>query len=340
MKTSMLLSFITSFCGGQDTVKIKSDFRQQETFPFTRYFKSTTIVSPDSAYQFLLQHSQLTQKQTDPFIGIVREPYWFLTEFKNESNDTEFIFEIQHSHLRHIDFYEIHNSHISYKNTVGELHPFNNRPIHHRHFSFPVKLERGQAIGVLLYVDQQNSLGMPTRLWSSVAFHAHDYNFNLMAGMVIGFLIFCFFISIVAFAFIRQVVFGWYAVYLFFTTVYIFTDLGLSFQYIFPTLTRVDGPLSVYAPLLVFVGLTKFVIEFLSLKKTFKGIYYFLTGLILFLLLLIVIDLIFQESFRQFSFYVLPVVFGLILVGLLVIFVSGIMSFLTNRKIAVYLLAS
>lgn len=55
---------------------------------------------------------------------------------------------------------------------------------------------------------------------------------------------------------------------------------------------------------------------------------------------LIIIDLIFQESFRQFSFYVLPVVFGLLATGLVMLFVTGVLAWRSSKKNAIYFLVS
>jgi len=334
------LLFVTSLALAQDRVLISKGFREQDVVQNFRFFKSTTIRSPDSAYQFFLCHPEQTQKQAKPFIGIVREPYWFLIELKNESEQHDFVLEIRHSHLRHIELYEIRNGKIKFKSTVGELYPFNHRPIQHRHFAFPVELGSGQSIGLLFYVDHENSLALSTVLWVSSRFYQNDYNFNLVAGIIIGFLIFCSFFSITAFFLLKKPIFGWYAVYLFFTSTYLFTDLGFAFQYVFPELKRFDGPFSIYAPLLMFVGLTKFSQEFLSLKQNLTHINRLLTILILTLLSLILVDIIFQERWRQFSFYILPIVFVLLLIGIVSLLLSGILSLRANKKMATFFLVS
>jgi two-component system, sensor histidine kinase LadS len=312
----IMLVFITSSALGQDTVVISKAFRKYSLTKHFRYFRSSSITSPDSAVNYFLNHSDQTLQQESPFIGIVREPYWFFVTFKNLSEVQDFIFEIEHSHLRHIDLYEVRSRKVNYKGTVGELYPFYQRPILHRHFVLPIRLSQNASVGLLLYVKHTNTLALPTTIWSARAFYQDSYNFNLAVGACIGFLFFCSLFSLTAFLLLKKSIFGWYTVYLLSTTLYLFEDLGFAFQYLFPGIGGFDGAFSIYSPLLMFSGLVMFILEFLSVKENFAGARLFLVRLVLFLLSLIVVDMVFQESWRQYTFYVLPVVFSLVSLGI------------------------
>lgn len=325
---------------GQDTVVIRNGIRSLDVFANTKFFKSSSIKQADSAYHFFLNHPEKTSRQKDPFIGIVKDPYWFLILLKNKSQLVRFIFLIKHAHLRHIELYEVRNNKVLYKSTVGELYPFYQRPLINRNFSFPLLLAPNESISLLLYVDHENSLALPTSLWDETSFHENDYTFNLVAGVFIGFLLFCTFLSLVSYLMIRNTLFLWYCLYLFLTTFYLFTDLGFSFQYLFPSLTRFDGPVSVYSPLLMFIGLVKFIQELLSLNQYHKRINNSLTSISALFLLLMLIDSVFQESFRQYSFYILPVVFSAVLLGAALLLLAATVSLKTKRKMAIFFFIS
>ncbi|MFM7858825.1 MAG: hypothetical protein ACKO96_44600, partial [Flammeovirgaceae bacterium] len=80
---------------GQDTVVIRNSIRSLDVFANTKFFKSRSIKQADSAYQFFLNHPEKTSTQKEPFIGIVKDPYWFLISFKNRSQLARFVFLIK-----------------------------------------------------------------------------------------------------------------------------------------------------------------------------------------------------------------------------------------------------
>lgn len=340
IRVSIILVFIVNSVFGQDTVFIKNGFQKHNVTKHFRYFNSNSITAADSALNYFLNYPEKTFQQESSFIGIVQEPYWLLVNLKNLNEAGDFIFEIEHSHLRHIDFYEVRNNETFYRARVGELYPFYDRPILHRHFVFPIELSKNASVGLLLYVRHINTLALPSILWSTQSFYRDSYNFNLAAGTCIGFLIFCSLFSLIAFLLLRKSIFGWYAVYLFVTTFYLFADLGFAFQYLFPGIGGFDGALSIYSPLLMFSGLVMFILEFLSVKEYFPTARLFFVFLVFLLLFLIVVDLIFQESWRQYTFYILPVVFSLICLGLVVLFAIGVLSLKTDKRNAQFFIAS
>lgn len=335
-----MLLIICFLAKGQDTVVIRNGIRSLDVFAYTKFFKSSSIKQADSAYHFFLNHPEKISRQKDPFIGIVKEPYWFLISLKNNSTVSDFVLEIKQSHLRHIVLYEAKAGELTYKSTVGELYPFTHRPMQHRNYSFPLTISQNERCDLLLYLDHENSLALPTVLWTEAAFHENDYTFNLVAGVVIGFLLFCAFISLASYFIVSNAIFIWYALYLLFSTLYLFTDLGFSFQYLFPQLTRFDGPFSIYTPLFMFMGLVKFVQELLSLRQYHPKIYWSLTFIILLFLFLILVDLVFQESWRKYSYYFLPLVFCIVLAGLCTLLIAGFVSLRTRKKMAIYFFVS
>ena len=323
-----------------DTLFLPDNFSNHNFPAGLSYFESKNI-SADSAWRTFRSHSPVVKKLTDDNFGIVSEYFWFSTVLTNRSDHpARLYFVVEHSHLKRLCFYEVEDS-PKLKSETGYQFNFYHRAVPHRYFLFPVELRPKESKAVLLLVDQQNSLNLPMSLWAQDAFHHHDYLVNLTWGIGLGFIAFCAVFALAGAVLLRQSVFVWYFFYILSAFLYGFTELGFSFQFLFPALADFEGAFSIQTSLYNFVFFIKFSQSLLGTRHILPRIHRVLNGIFYFIVGMVLADWFLTGWVRPYAYYYLPIVFIVILVGLSLLAFCGIYSLKTNRAVAtLYLSAS
>ena len=333
-----MLSTASFTAAGQDTLFVDDQFKPMKVGHYIRYFKTPDSLSVDSAANIFADPQAKLNKLNEPHLGIVEDDFWFSLLIKNNSeNDQRLILELQHSHLVSVSFFESVAGKFEERGTMGMFHPFNLRPVKHRHFVLPIACARGQSIHVLVRIGHENSLSAPFFLWDEKSFHQRDYGLNLSFGIFFGILLFCSLLALFCFFMVRQAVFLWYFFYVVTALLYLFYDIGAAFQYLYPGITYIDAPLGIQLPVLMFIFLIRFSQSFLKTKENHKGIHLTLNILIV---LFIAMILLVNEFLFNISLWFLPTLFLIMFFGLLVLIYTGIVSIRKHTTSAILYLAA
>ena len=306
--------------------------------PYIRYFKAPDGLSVDSAANIFANPQTKLNRLDESHLGIVKGDFWFSLTLKNKSkNEQRLILELQQSHLVGVAFFESALGKFEERGTMGMFHPFNLRPVKHRHFILPIACQPGRSVHVLVRISHENSLNAPFFLWDEKSFHQRDYDLNLGLGLFFGILFFCSLLALFCFFMVRQMVFLWYFFYVATAFLYLFYDIGAAFQYLYPNIAYIDAPLGIQLPVLMFIFLIKFSQSFLRTKKNHKGIHLTLNILIVFFISLL---LLVNEFLFNISLWFLPTLFLIMFFGLLVLIYTGILSIRKNATSAILYLAA
>ena len=336
-----LLVLTNTSYGQRDTIPVGENFTHHAFPSGLSYFESKQI-APDSAWRTFKGHSPVVKKLEDDNLGIVSGYFWFSVSIKNTTaRHQRLYYVVEHSHLRRLCFYEAVNDTVKLKSETGYQFSFLERAVPHRYFIFPLELSPHETKTLILLVDQENSLNLPMSLWNQDSFHQRDYVLNLLFGLGLGFVLFCAIFSLIGAILLRQQLFVWYFLYLLSVLFYGFTEPGFSIQFLFPTLTNFGGPLSIHAPIYTFIFLIKFSQALLNTKKSLPLPHRILNFIFYLMIGMVLADWALGETLRTYSFYYLPVVFGVMIVGLVLLVFCGIRTLKINRPIAsLYLSAS
>ncbi len=330
---------ITSFtAAGQDTLLVDDHLQPMKVGRYIRYFKTPDSITVDSAARIFADPEATFNRLDEPHLGIVEDDFWFSLLVKNTSEkEQRFILELQHSHLVSVSFFESVKGKFEERGTMGMFHPFNSRPVKHRHFVLPITCQSGELIQVLVRIDHVNSLSAPFYLWDENSFHQRDYELNLSFGFFFGILFFCSLFALFCFFMVRQTVFLWYFCYVATAFLYLFYDIGAAFQFLYPNITHIDGPLGIQLPVLMFIFLIRFSQSFLKTKENHKRIHLTLNILILFFISTI---LIVHQFLFDLGLWFLPSLFLVMFIGLLTLIYTGIVSLRKNTTSAILYLAA
>jgi signal transduction histidine kinase len=323
---------------GQDTLRVDKQFKRIKAGPYIQYFKTSDPLTVDSAVKVFADNLTEIKRLDASHLGVVKDDFWFSLIIKNTSTaERSLILELNHAHLVGVTFFENMNGDFKEWGPMGMFYLFAQRPIKHRHFVFPINCRGGQAVQVLVRIVHENSLDAPFILWDEGVFHTRDYELNLWFGVFFGVLIFCSLLALFCFAMVKQKVFLWYFFYVFTAGAYMFYDIGAAFQFIYPTITYIDAPIGIQLPVLMFIFLIKFSQSFLKTSVNYKTTHFILNALIVFFLVMIVTVNGFLFSI---SLWFLPVLFLIMLVGLLILIYTGIRSVKTNFTSAILYLTA
>lgn len=190
--------------------------------------------------------------------------HWLFFELDapaNASAQTRLMLEIEYANLDELELIEMtslptrrqQKDVISYSRQTrslgltGDRFQYRQRPYQNNNYVFPIRLQTGTKTGYFLRVKQPHAiLSFFIRLWHRPAFVATDRNEYFGWGLLLGIVNIVAVLSLVLLLALRDWIYWWYYLYLHFITMHLFTDAGLSFQYLWPTVPRLNEFSPVY----------------------------------------------------------------------------------------------
>ncbi|MBF0276456.1 MAG: PAS domain S-box protein [SAR324 cluster bacterium] len=157
-----------------------------------------------------VRSSELSQKfvpsqQETLNFGFTDSAYWIRVKIKNPHiKKNDWILEIGYPLLDDIEVYLPQGGDNYSVKRVGDLIPFRNRPIPHRHFSFTIELQAEESQVLYFRVRTEGSLQFPLVLWNSNAFMEKTRSNQILFGIYYGILIIMVFYNILLFFVIRD----------------------------------------------------------------------------------------------------------------------------------------
>jgi diguanylate cyclase (GGDEF)-like protein len=147
----------------------------------------------------------------------------------------------------------------------GDLQPFTERALAHRHPNFLVALMPGDSADFYLRVRSQSSIQLPLEMLTSEAFLAASMPEHLGLGLYYGIMLGLFFYNLILFASTRDRTFLYYVIYVGLFSAGQFALNGLAFQYLWP-----QFPLWANTAVLALIGLG--LLAMLAFTRSFLGL--------------------------------------------------------------------
>jgi len=111
-----------------------------------------------------------------PNFGFSTATYWLRFQVEANGNYPPFLLEVSYSLLDKAVFFLLKDGSLLEQYRAGNRVPFAERVIPHRHFLFPLALEKNQVYDIYLRVRSSNSVQVPLNIWTERAFwHADQY---------------------------------------------------------------------------------------------------------------------------------------------------------------------
>ncbi|MBF0441219.1 MAG: hypothetical protein HQK54_04885 [Oligoflexales bacterium] len=147
---------------------------------------------------------------------------------------SRFFLEISHPSHDYLELYVISSDGKMRIMKGGDQYPYNIRPIDHQNFVFPLQIQKGESLMMLLRSEGIDAMIFPMTLWEPDHFYSVKSQelilFGLYYGMIFVMLLYNFFL----FASIRNPSYLFYSIYVTSYMIYQASINGLSFRYLWP----------------------------------------------------------------------------------------------------------
>lgn len=176
--------------------------------------------------------------------------HWLFFELRAPANappQTRLMLEIEYANLDELELMEVSSNRVQSLGLTGDRFQFSQRPYRNNNYVFPIRLRAGQTARYYLRLKQPDAvLSFAVQLWHRPAFLATDRTEYFLWGIYVGIICIVLVLNLVMLLALRDRIYVWYSLYLHLITMHLFTDAGLSFQYLWPTSPRVNEFMPVY----------------------------------------------------------------------------------------------
>ena len=180
------------------------------------------------------RHSDRWQASTEsvPNLGYLTDPFWF--RFVIPEHQGAQLVEISYPHLDDIQFYLLEDGQPVEMFLTGDRQPFEQRPIRHPHFVFPLTLEAGKHYEVYLHIQTDGALQVPLTLWDRASFFSHTSNSLQLHAIYVGILSTVILFNLMLFAVLREANYLYYSVSTFGYLFLISGLRGMTYPWLWP----------------------------------------------------------------------------------------------------------
>jgi signal transduction histidine kinase len=179
--------------------------------------------------------------------------FFALQHSANAMQPTRLMLEIEYANLDELQLYAVDQTGIHTAGPTGDRFLYAQRPYQNNNYVFPISLRAGQQTGYYLRVKQPHAiLSFTMQLWHRQAFVAADRGEYFLWGIYVGIILILLVLNLVMLLALRDWIYAWYSLYLHFVTMHIFSDSGLGFQYLWPTVPYLNE----FSPVYLYVWAT------------------------------------------------------------------------------------
>ncbi len=200
---------------------------------------------------------------------------------------------IRNPHINYLSVWLLKNDSLVYSfKPTGDRYPFTSRPVRFSDFLFPLPADSLQQYSMVVMADKRNELvRLPLYFLSEKGLLNYTRNKDSWAGMFIGIGIFLFLFNFFLFINMRERLYVYYGLYTLLGFLYIFSDMGFTFMFLFPDyplFADFTRPISVSLATPVYI---LFGMSLMDTKKHFPKIYGWMKRILVIYILMLVTSL-------------------------------------------------
>lgn len=323
----------------EEEVLVRDYYEPISLIDYCRILETPIDLTPDQAHQLFQQHTTVLAPQSDSQ-GFSQNYFWISFDLKDYQDQESLIIELDNPHIDHVLLYQRKSKWDLVGYGGDKERTFNNRSFLNRRYVFPISsLETGTEF--LLMVDKRNAaVSFPLKLWDKNSFEQHDTRLNVIFGVYFGMLIILTIIALTLGIVLRQKFLWLYGLYATAMILYMFTTLGFSFQFLYPSFGSLNNYLRSSLIVIIAVFFTYFTREYLNLDGRKPKISTILKALNTFIISLFVVGFTYYNFYSTNVTVLLNLLYFLILLIFLCSILAGIVSLKTVKKNAVIYLSA
>ncbi len=200
--------------------------------------------------------------------GTSRPPLWVKTKLENTTNlEQVFILELGVSYLDHIEYYQVTNGNLIFKEKSGVFSNPKNNQIFHRNPCFRIKLAPKEITDIYFKLSNSGLLTAPLRIWNETDFINKTQGEYIIHGLYFGAMISLLFYNLFIYYSIRERSFLYYCSYIL-SVFFVYLILGgFLKQFFTPNHTFFIKPGLFIVSYLTIFSVLQFTNEFLEISK-------------------------------------------------------------------------
>ena len=207
IRIAVLLAFFTSNLSLATTLENPNQL-YKITHQAQFVFDSSHSWTIDSA----LTHNDWSNVQKNRInFSFIDSPVWVRFPVKSQI-DAEWIMLIGYPLLDYIDVYHVRGDKVLKKYETGDLRSFDQRPINHPNFVFPIKIPLNQEHWIYIRVETKGAAELPIWFEEKSKFESDNQTREFLRGWVNGILAIMLFYNLFIFLFIKERVYIFYVV--------------------------------------------------------------------------------------------------------------------------------
>ena len=165
-------------------------------------------------------------------IGYSRNPYWFRFQVKNVTDAHDWYFVLDLPLVRALDIYIQQGGELVSFYHLGDRFEFAARPVDHRNYVVPVKLERNEMLTFYVRMDSTYAIQFPAYFVEETRFLKTEITTHLLHGLFFGFLLVMFFYNGFLFFSTRDLSYLYYVCFTLSVGLFQFAQHGFGYQYL------------------------------------------------------------------------------------------------------------
>lgn len=171
-----------------------------------------------------------------PNFGYTASAYWFRVSLTDLNRDERRLLEISYSLLDEISVWFVKDGHVVSRYKAGDHEGFDNRPIQHRYFIFPVPETQDGRLDLLMRVQTAGTLEVPATLWATDAFQQKEQHVLILKGIYYGVIIVMALYNIFIYFSVREPAYFYYVCYALSLLLFQSSIDGFAYQWLWPDL--------------------------------------------------------------------------------------------------------
>ncbi|MDX1453025.1 MAG: EAL domain-containing protein [Oleiphilaceae bacterium] len=209
-----------------------------------------------------------------PNFGYSDSAYWFRFRLVNtDLKAFDAILAIHYPLLDHIEVYMLEQGQRIVEEVTGDTYPFQQRPLRHREFLFPVTLHWNTPVDVYIKVKTAGSMQLPITLWRADSFSLIDQDEQFVKALYYGMLLLLIVYNLFLFLSIRERPYFYYVGLASSVLVLMAGAHGYMFQYVYPGSPQLQQLMMLLAVPSTMLFASLFAAFFLRLKETAPYLY-------------------------------------------------------------------
>ncbi len=218
------------------------------------------IASPEFSRRFT------ANTQRVPNFGYTHSSWWFRFSLKSEK-ESEWLLAVHYALLDYITLYLPDGRGGFIEKRQGQMLPFRERDVHHKHFVFSLRSVQNEPAVYYLKANSGDSLTVPVSVMSYRAFSEGEMRDYLVTGLLYGILIIMIFYNLMIYVSTKRGSYLFLVVYIAMFLLYIMAENGFAAQYLWPGLNYWAKRAVPFFVGMVIVSSAFFVREFLDTRR-------------------------------------------------------------------------